>query len=178
MKYKMQTCLFGLLDKKVDEIGEDNVIQLVTDNASNCKKAGELLMMKRKKLYWTPCAAHCIDLMLEDIGKIKAYKTVIAKATKVTSFIYRHACILHKLRVKTNNADLVRAGVTRFETSFLTLQSLVKHQDALRQLFVSDEWLRCKVAATQAGKNVENTVLSIQFWNVVKDCLRASLPLL
>ena len=121
------------------EIGEENVIQLVTDNAANCKKAGELLMRKRKKLFWTPCAAHCIDLKMEDIGKIKAFKTVIAKVTKVTSFIYRHSRILHAMRVKTNNADLVRAGATRFATSFLTLQSLVKHQDALRQLFVSDE---------------------------------------
>lgn len=26
-------------------------------------------MTKRKHLYWTPCAAHCLDLILEDIGK-------------------------------------------------------------------------------------------------------------
>nr|GEZ88930.1 hypothetical protein [Tanacetum cinerariifolium] len=53
------------------EIGEQNVVQVVTVNASNYKAAGKLLMAKRKHLYWTPCAAHCIDLMLEDIGKIQ-----------------------------------------------------------------------------------------------------------
>ena len=121
------------------EIGEDNVIQLVTDNAANCKKAGELLMMKQTKLYWTPCADHRIDLMMEDIGKIKTFKTVIGKTTKVTSFIYRHARILHAMMVKTNNVDLVRVGATRFASAFLILQSLVKHQDALRQLFVPGE---------------------------------------
>lgn len=170
--------LFDLFDKKVCEIGEDNVIQLVTDNAANCKKAGELLMRRRKKLFWTPCAAHCIDLMLEDVGKIKSFKNVINKAMKMTSFIYRHARILDAMRGKTKGADLVRAGVTRFASSFLTLQSVLKHQEPLRQLFVSDDWVKCKVSSTQAGKNVEDTVLSSHFWNMVKDCLRASLPLL
>lgn len=55
---------------------------------------------------------------------------------------------------------------------------MLKHQDALRQLFISKKWVHCKVAAIEAGKNVENTVVSTQFWNVVKDCLRVSLPLL
>jgi len=26
-------------------------------------------MQKREKLYWTPCAAHCIDLIFEDFEK-------------------------------------------------------------------------------------------------------------
>jgi len=53
----------------VEEIGEENVIQIVTDNGANYKAVRELLMQKRKKLYWTPCATHCIDLMLEDFEK-------------------------------------------------------------------------------------------------------------
>ncbi|GJW67221.1 crooked neck-like protein 1 [Tanacetum coccineum] len=45
--------------------------RVVTDNASSYKAQGKLLMEKRKHLYWTPRAAHCIDLMLEDIEKIQ-----------------------------------------------------------------------------------------------------------
>ena len=54
------------LDEVVDRVGEENVVQLVTDNAANYKLAGEMLMQKRKCLFWTPCAARCLDLMLED----------------------------------------------------------------------------------------------------------------
>ncbi|KAJ9544035.1 hypothetical protein OSB04_023742 [Centaurea solstitialis] len=61
--------LFGILDKMVDEVGETNVVQVITDNASAYVKVGKMLEATRKHLYWTPCAAHCIDLMLEDIGK-------------------------------------------------------------------------------------------------------------
>ncbi|KAF1897926.1 hypothetical protein Lal_00032688 [Lupinus albus] len=61
--------IFKMIDEVVEEIEEDNVVQVVTDNASNYKVVGEMLMVKRKKLYWTPCAAHCIDLMLEEFEK-------------------------------------------------------------------------------------------------------------
>ncbi|TXG61139.1 hypothetical protein EZV62_012502 [Acer yangbiense] len=49
--------LFKLLDDIVEEVEKDIVVQLVMDNASNYKKAGEILMEKRKRLWWMPCAA-------------------------------------------------------------------------------------------------------------------------
>ena len=55
-------------------------MQVVIDNEPNFKAAGRLLMEKRKHLLWTPCAAHCIDLMLEDIGKIMTMKTTLEQA--------------------------------------------------------------------------------------------------
>lgn len=66
---KTKEYIFSLMDRVVDEIGEGNVVQVVTDNEASFKAAEEILMDKRKHLYWTPCAAHCIDLMLEDFGK-------------------------------------------------------------------------------------------------------------
>ncbi|XP_074293200.1 uncharacterized protein LOC141620158 [Silene latifolia] len=58
-----------MLDAIVEKVGEENVVQIVTDNAANYKAVGLRLMEKRPKLFWTPCAAHCIDLMLEDLDK-------------------------------------------------------------------------------------------------------------
>ncbi|KAH6825307.1 hypothetical protein C2S53_007031 [Perilla frutescens var. hirtella] len=53
---KDATKLFELLDGIVEEVREDIVVQVVTDNASAYKAAGRMLMDKRKKLYWTECA--------------------------------------------------------------------------------------------------------------------------
>ncbi|KAL0928861.1 hypothetical protein M5K25_000788 [Dendrobium thyrsiflorum] len=48
--------IFNLLDGVVEEIGEQLVVQVVTDNASAYKAAGHMLMEKRKHLYWCyPC---------------------------------------------------------------------------------------------------------------------------
>jgi hypothetical protein len=55
---------------------------------------------------------------------------------------------------------------------------LYKHRDALKALFVSEEWMGNKLAQTTTGQEVHNTVLSMEFWNSVKDCLRALASLL
>ncbi|MCI61752.1 hypothetical protein A2U01_0083009, partial [Trifolium medium] len=54
-----------MIDEVVEEVGEENVVQVVTNNVANYKVVGEMLMTKRKGLYLTPCAAHRVDLMLE-----------------------------------------------------------------------------------------------------------------
>ncbi|CAH9136807.1 unnamed protein product [Cuscuta epithymum] len=172
------TLLAGLLEKKIEEVGKDKVVQVVTDNGSNYKAAGKLLEHKIPTLYWTPCAAHCLDLMLEDIGKLADFKPHINKARRVTTFIYRHTRILHSMRQKTGGKDLVRPGVTRFATAFLTLQSLYKHREALRNQFSGLDWVRSKLAATEAGMKVREIVFSTRFWSAVEDCIRASQPLL
>jgi hypothetical protein len=65
--------LADLLQQRIDLIGRDKVVQLVTDNGANYKAACKLLMERIPTLFWTPCAAHCLDLMLEDIGKMKQF---------------------------------------------------------------------------------------------------------
>ena len=55
---------------------EHNVVQVITDNASNYVLAGKKLESKYNTIFWTSCAAHCIDLVLEDIGKVEWVKTL------------------------------------------------------------------------------------------------------
>jgi len=38
-----------MMDDVVEEVGEYNVIHIVTDNSENYKAVGDLLMQKRKK---------------------------------------------------------------------------------------------------------------------------------
>ncbi|CAL2265150.1 unnamed protein product [Prunus armeniaca] len=110
------------------------------DNASNYKNAGVKLMEKRKKLWWTPCAAHCIDLMLEDISKMKAFEDTIRLAKQVVKFIYGHTWVLALMRSFTKNKEIIRPAITRFATSYLTLQSIYKQKQPLQAMFSSREW--------------------------------------
>ena len=50
--------------KVVEKIGPELVVQIVTDNGSNYKKACEKLIEEYKHIFWQPCAAHTINLML------------------------------------------------------------------------------------------------------------------
>uniref|UniRef100_A0A804HYV1 DUF659 domain-containing protein n=1 Tax=Musa acuminata subsp. malaccensis TaxID=214687 RepID=A0A804HYV1_MUSAM len=68
----------SLMDTMVEEIGPQYVVQIITDNEVNFKKVSLQLMEKRKTLFWPPCATHCIDLMLKDIGELDAIKKCVA----------------------------------------------------------------------------------------------------
>jgi hypothetical protein len=97
-----------LLEKKVEEIGKENVVQVVTDNEANYKAVGRILMERIPTLFWSPCAAHCLDLMLQEIGNLLYFKKHIARARCVTTFIYQYGRILSMMREKTGGVDLVR----------------------------------------------------------------------
>ena len=46
--------LADLLEKKIEEIGKDNVVQVITDNGANYKAAGRLLMERIPTLFLEP----------------------------------------------------------------------------------------------------------------------------
>ncbi|KAK2362242.1 hypothetical protein QL285_087320 [Trifolium repens] len=169
--------LYELLDSFVEEIGEQNVVQLVTDNGSNYVLAGKLLTAKRPHMFWTPCAAHCLDLMLEDIGKIPKVKRVIERGISLVGYIYNHTFALNMMRKNTGNVELVRHGVTRFATSYLCLQRLHKLKAKLRNMFTSEEWLSSKGAKDAKGKKAMGIVLMPTFWNDVIYTLKVMGPL-
>ncbi|KAF7835811.1 hypothetical protein G2W53_010670 [Senna tora] len=124
----------------VEKVGEENVIQIVIDNAANYKVAGQKLMEKRKHLYWTPCAAHCIDLMLEDFEKhIPMHKDTISTGRRITTYIYGRTMLISMLKNFTKGRDFIRPVVTRFATSYLTLACLNEHKGALMTMFCSKE---------------------------------------
>ena len=72
------------MDKVVEEVGEENVVQVVIDNETSFKAAGMLLMEKRKHLFRSPCVAHCIDLMFEDFGSMKQIEETLDQAKMIT----------------------------------------------------------------------------------------------
>lgn len=83
-----------------------NVVQIIIDDASNYVNAGARLMEKRKKLYLALCDAHYIDLILEDIWKLKSYAYTLAQAKLVVKFIYGHSWVLSLMRTFTKNNKL------------------------------------------------------------------------
>lgn len=57
----------GLINIK--EIDPWYIVQVVNNNEVDFKKAQQQLMKHKEKLFWTLCAAHCMDLMMKNIGK-------------------------------------------------------------------------------------------------------------
>ncbi|KAK4385538.1 hypothetical protein Sango_2677800 [Sesamum angolense] len=112
--------------------------------------------------------AHCIDLMLEDIGKMRSIKATIDEAKRITSFIYN-----------TKDRELLRPGITRFATEYIVLESLIRHQMELRQLCTCDEWRTFNNTARRRNEasQVSEIVLTERFWKKARECCAVMEPL-
>ena len=91
-------------------MGDEHVVHIVTDNGANFKAAGKMLEKKRPHLFWTPRATHCIDLIMEEIGRKKKIVEVIKACRGITRFIYDHSWLLSLMKRFTNNHALIRPG--------------------------------------------------------------------
>ncbi|KAL4196950.1 hypothetical protein AMTRI_Chr04g185680 [Amborella trichopoda] len=167
--------IFSFIDKGIEEVGEELVIQVDTDNAAPNLAADHLLRQKRPRIFWTPYAAHCVDLMLEAIGELPPIKGIIFKAKEVTIFIYNYILTLSMMRKFTKKRELVRLGVTRFTTAYLN--SHYKRRIALRSMLASNEWSRCKWSRDTKGKKTQDIILSKYFWCGVNHAILVFLPL-
>eukprot|EP00253_Pinus_taeda_P024452 PITA_24452 len=106
-RVKTSEFIFGILDEAIQEVGEKNVVHVITDNASNCVGAGKLIMEKYNHIYWTPCAAHCLDLMLHDLAKFPWVNETIRRAKTIGNFIINHRLTLSIYR-KNASKELLR----------------------------------------------------------------------
>ncbi|XP_023633848.1 uncharacterized protein LOC111829321 [Capsella rubella] len=116
-----------------------NVVHFVTDSAPNYKAAGKLLVEKFPTIAWSPCAAHCINLILEDVVKLPSVHSLVHRMAKVTIFVYNHKSTLNWVRKRPGWKEIIRPGETRFATNFIALQSLYQHKEDLQALVTSTD---------------------------------------
>lgn len=168
--------IFELIDRCIEDIGEKNVVQVVTDNAAANLSAAAMLRAKRPKIFWSGCAAHTIDLMLEDVGKLPIVERTILKGRSLTVFLYSHTRVLALMR-NVLGKDLVRSGVTRFATAYLNLRSLLDNKSALQKLFRSEELNEWGYLKKAKGKCAAKIVRADAFWKGVETAVNFFEPM-
>ncbi|KAL4598973.1 hypothetical protein ACB092_11G093700 [Castanea dentata] len=109
----------------INLIGPANIIHLVTDNVANYVAIGRILCGKYRNISWSPCAAHCLNLIFKEIGKMDHVAKLAKLASKITVFIYNHVALQAWLRTRKNWTEIVRPGPTRFATTFIALGTLI-----------------------------------------------------
>ncbi|KAL9659956.1 hypothetical protein QQ045_024766 [Rhodiola kirilowii] len=174
---KTATMLHKLFKEVILYVGAENIVHIVTDNAANYVAAGRLLEAEFPKLFWSPCAAHCINLMFQDIGKLEEVSEAVTHASKITKYIYNHCYALHLMRQHTGGREILRPAPTRFATNFIALQSILGQKDALRGMVTSREWTTSAYAKDTKAKKFVDQVLDSSFWKQCGDIVRLTEPL-
>ncbi|XP_054778335.1 uncharacterized protein LOC129286400 [Prosopis cineraria] len=161
--------LFSLFCEVIEWVGPKNIVHIVINNAVNYVACGKLIKEKYKNIYWSPCAAHCLNLTLKDIASLDNVSALATKASKITVFVYNHMIFLSWLRKRPGWKEIMHPGATRFATTFITLHSIYMHKHDLQALVTDKHFVDHKLSKTQAGIIVTAIILDNGFWG---DCLK------
>lgn len=157
--------LYELLKQVVEEIGARHVLQVITRMEEQLICAGRRLADTFPNLYWAPCAAHCLDLILEDFAKLEWINSVIEQARSITRFVYNHSVVLNMMKRYTFGNDIVEPGISRFATNFGTLKRMVDFKHNLQTMVTSQEWVDCPYSKKTGGLEMLDLVSDQSFWS-------------
>lgn len=133
--------MYELFDEVIQEVGPDNVVQIISDRNINYGNIDKLIMQNYNTIFWSPCTSFCVNSMLDDFSKIDWVNQCICQAQTITRFVYNNNWVLDLMRRCMAGQELVCSGITKSVSDFLTLQSLLKHRSKLKQMFHSSEYV-------------------------------------
>jgi hypothetical protein len=104
---KTKAYLATELKKFIDNVGPRLVAQICTDNATNMLGAMDNIVKTYPHIFKQGCAAHALDLMLEDWAKIDQFKDLINKAKRVCLYIHNHHMTMALFRENSPRKSLI-----------------------------------------------------------------------
>lgn len=176
--FKSTKCLSDLFDSVIQDFGPENVVQVIMDNALNYVGVGNHIMQSYDTIFWSPCASHCLNLILEDFSKIDWVNRCIFQAQSITKFIYNHMWVLELMRKFTGGQEIVRTCITKSASNFLSLQSMLKHRSRLRHMFNSPDYSSSQYASRTQSISCIDILEDNDFWRVVDEVVAISEPIL
>eukprot|EP00253_Pinus_taeda_P025659 PITA_25659 len=128
----------------IDCIGPYNVIQVITNNAPNCKAAGAIIEDKYPNIFWFGCLVHTLNLLMHDFVKNKnaQYKWIgdlYKKGKQMIKFITNHSNT-HGLFHSHSRLELLKIAKTRFGSYYLTFRHLLKVRESLDRMVSIPHW--------------------------------------
>eukprot|EP00253_Pinus_taeda_P032420 PITA_32420 len=143
-KVKTAQLICKMMKEYVEEVGEEHVVQIFTNNA---------------------------NLMLEDIGKLHWIHDFLDKEKSITKYLYNHIIVLNTMRKYIEGKDIVQPAMTRFATNFISFQFVVEQKINLKRMSLGPEWKQSKHSKTLEGIVFVALVFNDSFWKDVEDII-------
>uniref|UniRef100_A0A3Q7FG57 BED-type domain-containing protein n=1 Tax=Solanum lycopersicum TaxID=4081 RepID=A0A3Q7FG57_SOLLC len=132
------------------------------------------------------CLSELFDSIIQDFGPENVVQVIvdntlhcILQAQSLSKFIYNNSPLLDLMKKFTGGQEIIKTGITKSVSNFLSLQCLLKHRSRLKVIFNSPE-----LAANSAYTNKSQSVNCItilddnDFWRTAEECVAVSEPFL
>ncbi|XP_074304319.1 uncharacterized protein LOC141639034 [Silene latifolia] len=163
--------------KSIDEIGPSNVLQVVTDNAANCKAAGKEIEKVHKHIFWSPCVVHTTNLIFKDFDSSFGWMSETYKKGKEIVKYFKHHQNASSAFSRHSDLESLKVAKTRFGSHHLLLERLLKCRDALAITVVQrgcKDWIK---GDEELGRRVAANINDSDFWDEVQNVLKITKPL-
>ncbi|KAK0597064.1 hypothetical protein LWI29_021452 [Acer saccharum] len=172
--FKNSKCLADLFDSVIQELGPENVVQIIMDTSFNYTGVANHILQNYGTIFVSPCASQCLDIILEEFSKVDWVNSCIVQAQTISKFIYNNASMLDLMKKFTGGQELIRTGITKSVSNFLSLKSMLKQRSRLKHLFNSPEYSMNASYANKPQAIFENN----DFWRAVEESVAISEPFL
>lgn len=175
-KVKTKEYIVGLLVEVIEKVGPKNVVQVITDNAANCKAAGLIVEAKYKNIFWTPCVVHTLNLALKNICAPKNIEDqnpmfqelqwicdAAGDALTIKNFIMNHGMRLSIFNEYSKLKFLAIAD-TRFASVIVMLKRFRLLKESLQRMVISDKWTAYKQDDRENARFVRDKILDEDWW--------------
>lgn len=172
--------LVSMLCHVVDDVGARNIVQVITNDESPHMQAAEHAVLKKHdhSFFFTLCADHCINLLLEKIAALDHVSDVLIKAREITRFLYSHALPMELKGKYIQGGEILSSSNLKFVAMFITLERLVSERVNLVEMFSSPEWTSSDWASRSLFRHICEVVKTDNaFWYAAADILKLTGPL-
>ncbi|XP_019093837.1 PREDICTED: uncharacterized protein LOC104752562 isoform X3 [Camelina sativa] len=175
--FKNTKCLADLFDSIIQDIGHEHIVQIIMDNSFSYTGISNHILQNYGSIFVSPCASQCLNMILEEFSKVDWVNQCILQAQVISKFVYNNSSVLDLMRKLTCGQDIIRSGVTRSVSNFLSLQSMMKQKARLKHLFNSPEYTPTNTNKPQSMSCV-NILEDDDFWRAVEESVAISEPIL
>ncbi|XP_038684350.1 uncharacterized protein LOC119984464 isoform X2 [Tripterygium wilfordii] len=177
--FKNTKCLADVFDSVIADFGADNVVQIIMDSSFNYTGIASHILQNYGTIFVSPCASQCLNSVLEDFSRVDWVNRCILQAQIISKFIYNNASMLDLMKKFTGGHELIKTGITKSVSTFLTLQSILKQKSRLKHMFNSPEY---STNSSYANKPQSLSCIAIvedgDFWRAVEESVAISEPFL
>ncbi|KAL7221339.1 hypothetical protein ACSBR1_023317 [Camellia fascicularis] len=164
-EHKDKFFISNLISQAIEEVGHQNVIQVITDNAPVCGAAGLLIESKYPNIFWTPGVVHTLNLALKNIYALKE--------TRGTSFTYDEChwitfCVDDVMFIK--NFIMNQSMRLAIFNKFIPLKLLAVADTRFASTIVmlkSDLWVSYKQDDVGKAASVKEKLLNDVWWDYI-----------
>lgn len=169
----------NLLKDIINEVGYENVVHVITDNAPNCKAAGQLIEAQYPSIFWTPCVVHTLNLALKNIcaarnvesnqityGECSWILEVVDDVLLIKNFIMNHSMRLAMFN-EFVSLKLLSVAETRFASSIVMLKRFKLIKQGLLSMVISDKWSCYRDDDVGKARFVKEKLLDDFWWDQI-----------